>query len=247
MKLAPVLLSSLLLSSLAVAGCAADPAAPGDVDAADETNVSQDELQARAQKFVGAFDWDAASDFVDFESLELKADGSYAATVDSGLVNPAVRCIRFPCTLPESGHWTTVKSGSSLKIKVDPTGAKPARSYVASISNAGVLSLTRYGMTTKLEKRAAATCASVRCASGTHCEMKGINGGSIPVCLNDAPLPACVKSGCSGQICADSARVSTCEWRPEYACYHDATCERQADGACGWTKTPALTSCLGSH
>jgi hypothetical protein len=29
------------------------------------------------------------------------------------------------------------------------------------------------------------TCANVKCASGTHCEMKGINGGSIPVCIKD--------------------------------------------------------------
>jgi len=29
------------------------------------------------------------------------------------------------------------------------------------------------------------SCASVRCASGTHCEMKGINGGAIPVCIRN--------------------------------------------------------------
>jgi hypothetical protein len=75
--------------------------------------------------------------------------------------------------------------------------------------------------------------------------MKGINGGSVPVCIANAPeLPPCVKTGCSGQICADQQRISTCEFRPEYACYQSATCERQATGSCGWTKTPALTACL---
>jgi len=29
------------------------------------------------------------------------------------------------------------------------------------------------------------TCANVKCGWGLHCEMKGINGGAIPVCLND--------------------------------------------------------------
>jgi len=31
----------------------------------------------------------------------------------------------------------------------------------------------------------AQTCDDLTCAAGTHCEMKGINGASIPVCLND--------------------------------------------------------------
>lgn len=280
MKLATLklLLASLAVSGFAVAGCAADPsAAPGEDDVAEDTEVSQDELQSRARKFVGNFYWDAASsgDFVDFETLTLNDNGKYTAKVDSGLVNPAVRCIRFPCTLPEAGSWTTVMSGGKLRIKVDPTGSKPARSYIASITPSGVLSLTRFGATTKLFKQAGITCANVRCAAGTHCEMRGINGGSIPVCLADPPVltcasvlcapnttctetatgpkcvpiaqPSCVKTGCSGQICADDHRISTCEFRPEYACYASATCERQSNGSCGWTQTPALTSCLASH
>lgn len=59
-----------------------------------------------------------------------------------------------------------------------------------------------------------------------------------------APLARCRPSGCSGQICADQDMVSDCMFRPEYACYRTATCERQADGACGWTQTEALTQCL---
>lgn len=62
-----------------------------------------------------------------------------------------------------------------------------------------------------------------------------------------ANLPACVKTGCSGQICADQHRVTTCIWRPEFACYHNAVCERDADGACGWKQTPTLSSCLGNN
>lgn len=58
----------------------------------------------------------------------------------------------------------------------------------------------------------------------------------------------CVKSGCSGTLCVapDKEVVTTCEFKAEYACYRDATCERQGDGNCGWTQTPALTSCLAS-
>lgn len=54
----------------------------------------------------------------------------------------------------------------------------------------------------------------------------------------------CIKTGCSKQICSDHTVMSTCEWREEYQCYRKAACERQADGNCGFTKTPELTSCL---
>jgi eight-cysteine-cluster-containing protein len=61
------------------------------------------------------------------------------------------------------------------------------------------------------------------------------------------PDSECVTSGCSGQLCvaADSDPIfTTCEWREEYACYQAATCEKQADGACGWTATDELATCL---
>jgi eight-cysteine-cluster-containing protein len=54
----------------------------------------------------------------------------------------------------------------------------------------------------------------------------------------------CRPTGCSGQICADEDVVTTCEFRPEYACYGTARCERQTNGRCGWTMTPELQSCL---
>ena len=57
----------------------------------------------------------------------------------------------------------------------------------------------------------------------------------------------CYVGGCSGQVCSDQEGViTTCEWRDEYACYQTATCERQADGQCGWTQTPELLACLGN-
>jgi hypothetical protein len=55
---------------------------------------------------------------------------------------------------------------------------------------------------------------------------------------------ACFVGGCSSQICSDNPdMMSTCEWREEYACYQSATCERQADGICGWTQTESLQAC----
>lgn len=59
--------------------------------------------------------------------------------------------------------------------------------------------------------------------------------------------PGCKVGGCSGQLCVGENSddvISTCEYREEYACYQTARCERQNDGECGWTPTPALSSCL---
>lgn len=56
----------------------------------------------------------------------------------------------------------------------------------------------------------------------------------------------CRRTGCSGQLCAGEDVPSTCEWLPEYACYAQAVCERQADGECGWTITPEAAACLAN-
>lgn len=262
-------------ATVAAVGCAATDESATDDDAAD-SNVSQEELNALSKQFIGAYDWTAGSTFVDFEKLTLEGNGDYTASVDSNLVNPNVRCVRFPCTLPEAGKWSAFKSGGKTKIRFNPNAAgKPSRSYWATVSPDS-LTLTRNLQTTVLAKKATITCANVRCAAGTHCEMKGINGGAIPVCIQDAPTStcanvkcsagfhceegtvpnqphcvadaqaACKTTGCSGQICSDKDVFTTCEFRPEYACYRTAKCARQANGNCGWTQTAELTACLAN-
>ncbi len=58
----------------------------------------------------------------------------------------------------------------------------------------------------------------------------------------------CIVGGCSSQLCGEAKNmaelVSTCEYRPQYACYKSATCERQENDQCGWTMTTELTQCL---
>ncbi len=62
----------------------------------------------------------------------------------------------------------------------------------------------------------------------------------------------CAVSGCSGQLCiseeeaAAGGGISTCEYRSEYACYREASCEPQPDGKCGWTQSAALSQCLAN-
>ena len=75
-----------------------------------------------------------------------------------------------------------------------------------------------------------------------------VGGGantSEPIVTN-----GCTVAGCSGQLCvsaeeADNA-VSTCEYRAEYACYKEASCEPQTNGTCGWTQTTELKACLNN-
>lgn len=81
--------------------------------------------------------------------------------------------------------------------------------------------------------------------------LPGTAGGGYSIIDNRRAPPAssgsaaCYKGGCSGQVCSSSPDViTTCEFRPEYACYASARCERQPSGTCGWTKTPQLDSCL---
>ena len=247
-------------------------------DGSEDVGSSEDELSTFGQQsFVGEFEWktDESGTLVDFEQVEFKADGSYTAKVEATLVNAAVRCFRFPCTLPEQGSWNAYKVAGKTKLRVRPSTGR-ARVYSASISaDAQTLTLSRRGETTKLFREARITCANVRCAAGTHCEMTGQpkapkcvqNKASQITCANVrcaagthcemTGVPAapqcvpeqapCVKTGCSGHVCSDHDVITTCEFRPEYACYQQATCERQGNGQCGWTQTPALTACLADN
>lgn len=60
----------------------------------------------------------------------------------------------------------------------------------------------------------------------------------------------CAVAGCSGQLCVAAIEagniMTTCEFRAEYACYREASCEPQPNGECGWTQTPELKQCLAN-
>ena len=58
----------------------------------------------------------------------------------------------------------------------------------------------------------------------------------------------CRIGGCSAQLCGEASDedelVSDCMYRPQYACYKQARCEKQQNGVCGWTESNELRSCL---
>lgn len=70
--------------------------------------------------------------------------------------------------------------------------------------------------------------------------------GSRQLVVDSFRANNCQAGGCSGQACANTGVTSTCEFRPEYACYRTATCEAQPSGFCAWTPTAELTQCLAN-
>lgn len=66
--------------------------------------------------------------------------------------------------------------------------------------------------------------------------------------LSDVPeckaASDCVRDGCSGQYCQPYRKpgtITTCEFKPEYACYNEAGCGC-FQGKCGWS--PDVLSCV---
>lgn len=63
----------------------------------------------------------------------------------------------------------------------------------------------------------------------------------------DEPPPQCQVAGCSGQLCAgpDDLTITTCEYRPEYACLRFSECGNFGpEQSCGWKPTRAYKRCL---
>jgi hypothetical protein len=241
--------SFFVASSVAASGCAMDATADSEEEIPAE--ATSDELHALGARFVGDYQWVApeSGDFVDFEELSLQADGTYNALTEATYVQPGVRCRRAPCTLPEQGRWNAYRAGWQTRILVRPANGKAWRVYTVA-KRPGSLLLSRFGQVTKLYQPESA-CASVLCPTNTTCSMKVTNGRLGAVCEPTEPPPPppanCFKTGCSGHVCADQDVITTCEFRPEYACYQAATCERQPDGRCGFTPSPALSACLAGN
>lgn len=69
--------------------------------------------------------------------------------------------------------------------------------------------------------------------------------GARAITIDSYRAADCQRRGCGGQVCSNNAGVvTTCEARPEYACYAQAVCAPQRGGHCGFTRTPELQQCL---
>lgn len=89
-----------------------------------------------------------------------------------------------------------------------------------------------------------------RCAPGLLCDTPDFIADApgvcrVQQCASDAD---CSRTGCSGQLCSNESVITTCEFRPEYACFADpgvTTCGCR-EGLCGFDPTPELSQCLDS-
>src|SRR4030095_153176 len=136
-----------------------------------------------------------------------------------------VRCIAFPCPTHQEEKLTSSFSRNIAGVNLEAVGLGENASAVnASMTGPdGVI--------------VAGQDSPVKGPGGRSFELKATQvyiknksdstSGSPPYTGSRKP---CIKTGCSSQICADHNVVSTCEFRPEYACYQKATCERQEDG-----------------
>lgn len=171
-------------------------------------------------RFIVTEAWIAETDAV--------ADGVFVKVRDAG-----VRCIAAPCeSLIEKGLNT---SRAARIAHVDAADANLSDTQLeamiaAQLDPSGVLIAgDRYTFRENGRKAKGRTATAV---------FRRLVDGAAP--------GGCHVGGCSGQVCSDREGViTTCEWREEYACYATATCERQANGQCGWTETPELAACLG--
>jgi hypothetical protein len=154
------------------------------------------------------------------------AEGDFYRVRDLGL-----RCIAAPCETHYEAKLNTTISRNIAGVSL-PTGAT-SKDRMDQVSRS---------MTSEEGILVAGSLADV---SGPAGKSKTLNASQFY--LRNSPATAlkpCIKTGCSSEICADEAMMSSCVYRAEYACYKKAACERQPDGNCGFTKTAELTTCI---
>lgn len=151
-------------------------------------------------------------------------DGPLARIEDTG-----IRCIQAPCPSLRERKLNSSVTATLAELDWDVSGAPSAQ------ISAGIAGIHGSGLIIAGDRIT---------VTGPGGKAKGRTVTQFWLRAEAAPVPSCVVSGCSGQICADRPMASTCEFLPEYACYDTAACEVQADGACGWTQTDELAACI---
>jgi len=160
-------------------------------------------------------------------------DGIWVAVEQSG-----IRCIAAPCEDKIELKLNSTRHAMIADLDFEPSGATEdeiANAWNALTAEGGGLIVVGERYTVHQDGRKARGRAVTQFF--TRIIAKG-----------EPTAGECFVGGCSGQVCSDQQGViTTCEWREEYACYQTATCERQADGGCGWTRTPELQACLAGN
>ena len=155
------------------------------------------------------------------------ATGTFFRVRDRG-----VRCITHPCLTHSATRLDSRVTKNIAGVDLAAAGADGSEAAAAMTNPEGVMVAGFFSPV-----RGPAGRAQTLKATKFYMRFGSEIGGS-------PPAGKCIKTGCSSHICSDRDVVTTCEFRPEYACYQKAICERQRNGECGFTQTAELTACL---
>lgn len=162
---------------------------------------------------------------------ENSATGTFYRTRDRGL-----RCITHPCL-----SHSAAKLGSTLTRNVAGVDLAAAGASGEMISEAAAQMTNPQGV------MVTGYFAPVTGPGGRAQTLKATKFyllASGPANVSGTGSNRCFKTGCSREVCSDQSVVTACIFRPEFACYANAVCERQRNGECGFTPSPELRSCL---
>ena len=159
------------------------------------------------------------------------ATGTFYRARDRG-----VRCITHPCLTHSATKlgFTFTKNIAGVDLAASGATGEMISEAAAAMTHPGGVIVAGY-------------FATVTGPAGRAQTLKGTKFYLAGAQIDDGPSSGakrCFKTGCSSQVCADHDVVTTCEYRPEYACYQKAACERQRNGECGFTQTAELQACL---
>jgi hypothetical protein len=143
-----------------------------------------------------------------------------------------VRCITFPCATHHEAKLNSSFSRNIAGVNLEGAGVGENNAPVVNAAMTGPDGVIVTGRD-----------VVVTGPGGSSFELKAMQVYVRKKPETNSRKP-CIKTGCSSQVCSDHNVITTCEFRPEYACYQKAACERQRDGNCGFTKTRELTECL---
>ena len=156
----------------------------------------------------------------------LAETGSTPSGVFAKITPSGVRCITTPC--PTMKEHSLNNSFTANIAEIDWTLAQLSEREISAFDDeiaspyGTIIAGDRFSVTSSMKGRTA-TAAFHR----------------MPA---DAP---CYVGGCSDEVCsAQEGVITTCIWKPEYACDQAATCERQATGECGFTHDEAYDACI---
>lgn len=156
------------------------------------------------------------------------ATGTFYRTRDRG-----VRCITHPCLSHTATRLNLNVTTNVAGVDLAAAGADGSEAAAAMTNPDGVMVAGYFSPV-----RGPAGRAQILKATKFYLRSGSEVGGP------STGAKSCFKTGCSSQVCADRDVVTTCEFRPEYACYQKAMCERQRNGECGFTQTAELAACL---